>query len=160
MLDRRRTRQRLLFLGNVLSGVVTVFVAFFCVAWADEIRSFVPLLILVAVPALGTRGWRSGLERRSRERGLVKRVAWQAFWVLIAWEAVGVVLVGTLLYFAYSAMAPVPHFDNTSVPIALIVISALVVLVVWFTWVKSRRMLDLLWPVPGMPERGSESPYL
>jgi hypothetical protein len=68
MPDRRRTRQLLLFLGNVASGVVTVVVIFFGVVWAEDIRSFVPLLlILVAVPALATRGWRTELERRGRE---------------------------------------------------------------------------------------------
>jgi hypothetical protein len=160
MLDHRRARQRLLFLGNVASGVATVLVTCFGVGWADKIRSFVPLLLLVAVPALGTRGWRSELKRRGREPDQAELVAWQALWVLIAWEAVGIVLVETLMYFAYSAMAPVPHFDNTSVPIALTAISAMVVLALWFTWVRSRRMLDLLWPLPGMAERGSESPYL
>jgi hypothetical protein len=42
----------------------------------------------------------------------------------------------------------------------LILISAAVALALWFTWVRSRRMLDLLSPLPGMPEPGSESPYV
>ncbi len=160
MLDRRKIRHLLLFLGNVASGVLTVVVIFFVAVWAEDIRSFVPLLLLVAVPALGTRGWRSELERRGRERYQASQVARQAFWILIAWEAVGLVLVGTLMHFAYSAMAPVPHIHKTSTPIDLSVISAIAVSVLWFTWVRSRRMLDLLWPLPGMPQRGSESLYL
>jgi hypothetical protein len=58
---------------------------------------------------------------------------------------------------AFSAMAPVPHSHNTAGAIALIVIPTLAVLVIWFTWVMSRRMLDVLWPLPGMPQRDSES---
>jgi hypothetical protein len=161
MPDRRRTRQLLLFLGNVASGVVTVVVIFFGVVWAEDIRSFVPLLlILVAVPALATRGWRTELERRDRERDQATLVAWQAFRVLIAWEAIGIVLAETLMYFAYSAMAPVPHFHKTSTPIDLMVISAVVGLPLWFTWVRSRRILDLLWPTAEGARRSSQVPYL
>jgi len=83
-------------------------------------------------------------------------VAWQKFWILIAWEAVGLVLVGTLMYFAYSTMAPVAHFHKASTLIDLSVISAIAVSVLCFTWIRSRRMLDHLWPLPGTPEHGSE----
>jgi hypothetical protein len=87
-------------------------------------------------------------------------VAWQAFRVFIAWEAAALVAAGAFVYIAFSAMAPVPHFHKTSTLIDLTVISAIAGLVLWFTWVRSRRMLDLLWPLPGMPQPASESPYV
>jgi hypothetical protein len=160
MLDRRRTRQVFLFLGNMAFGILTGVVTFFGLVWIWDSGSFAALFLLIAVPALGLRGWRAGVERRGREREQAARVAWQAFWVLIAWEAVAVVLSAFFFFIAFSAMAPVPHSHNTAGVIALIVILTLAVLVMWFTWVMSRRMLDLLWPLPGMPQRDSESTYL
>jgi 4-hydroxybenzoate polyprenyltransferase len=160
MLDRRRKRLIFLFLGNVASGVVAVVVIFFGVVWTGESGPLGPLLIIVAVPAAGTSIWRADLEHRGRERDLAKRVAWQAFRVLIAWEAAALVIVGIFLFFALSAMAPIPHSHDTAGVVALILIPAVVVLALWFTWTRSRRMLDLLWPLPGMPQRGSESPHL
>jgi hypothetical protein len=160
MLDRRRKRLIFPFLGNVASGVVTVVVIFFGVVWTGESGPLGPVLIFVAVPALGISGWRFGLERSGRERDQAKRVAWQAFWVLIVWEAVALVLVGIFLFFAISAMAPVPHSHDTAGVVVLIVIPAVVVLALWFTWARSRLMLDLLWPTPESVLRSFEGPYL
>jgi hypothetical protein len=148
MLDRRRTRQLLLFLGNVVSGVGTVVVAFVVVAWRDDSDLLAPVLIFVVALALSTCGWRFGAERRGRERDQAKRVAWQAFWVLIAWEAVPIVFVGIMLFLASSQLT---GGVNSTADEALIVIFVLVVLALWFTWVRSRWMLDLLWPLSGMP---------
>ncbi len=160
MLDRRMKRLILLFLGNVASGVVTVGVIFFGVVWTADNGPLGPLLVIVGVPAVGIQGWRIGLKRRKRDPAEAKQVARQAFWVLIAWEAVALVVVGIFVYVAFSAMAPVPHFDHWKTVVQNIAISAAVVLVLRFTWVRSRRMLDLLWPLPGMSQRGSEEPYL
>jgi hypothetical protein len=159
MLDLRRKRLIFLFLGNVASGVVTIVVVFFGAVLTADSGPLPPLLVIVGVPALATTIWRSDLQLRGREPDLAKRVTWQAFWVLIAWEAIAIVLTGTFIYIAYSAMAPVPHFHKSSTLIDLIVVCAVAVPLLWFTWVRSRRMLDLLWPLPGTPQPGSESPY-
>jgi hypothetical protein len=82
-------------------------------------------------------------------------VAWQVFWVLIAWEAVPIVSVGTVIVVAYVGNVSTRSVDS----IIILTFSTLAALALWFTWVKSRRMVDLLWPLPGMPQRGSESPY-
>jgi len=100
MFDRRRTRQLLLFLGNVVSGVVTPVVTFAVVAWSDDMDPLAVALTFVVAPTLGICGWRFVLERRGRERDQAKRVAWEAFWVLIAWEAVPIVFVGTVIFLA------------------------------------------------------------
>jgi hypothetical protein len=162
MLNRRRTRQLLLFLGNVVSGVVTVVVAFAVIAGSDVTDPAAPILIFAVALALSTCGWRFGLERRGRASDLAKRVAWQAGRVIIAWEAVPIVFVVTLIFLALTGIVTARDRpgDWSSTIIAILVFSALVVLALWFTWVKSRRMVDLLWPLPGMPQRGSESPYL
>jgi hypothetical protein len=156
MFDPRRTRQFLIFLGNAASGVVAVVVTFFGVILTDKAGPLAPVLALVMVPALATSIWRSDLKLRGREPDLTKRVGWQVFWVLIAWDAVGIALAGFFVFFALSAMAPVPHSHDTAGVLALIVISVAFVLALWFTRVRSRRMVDLLWPLPGMPERGAE----
>jgi len=157
MLDRRRTRQLLLFLGNVVSGVVTVVVAFAVIAGSDEKDPAAPILIFAVALALTTCGWRFGLERRGRESDLAKRVAWQAGRALIAWEAVPIVFVGIIIILA---LTNVVTGRDGSTNIAILVFSALAGLALWFTWRKTRRMVDLLWPLPGMPQHGSESPYL
>jgi high-affinity Fe2+/Pb2+ permease len=158
MLDRRRTRQQLLiFLGNVVSGVVTPVVAFAFIASQDDDGPLAAGLLYVVAPALTTCGWRFELERRGRERDQAKRVAWQVFWVLIAWEVVPIAAVGITLFLIFTVLSRSgvsSTFDGL-----VIVFFVLVVLALWFTWVKSRRMADLLWPQPGMPQRGSESPY-
>jgi hypothetical protein len=158
MLDRRRTRQLLLFLGNVVSGVVTPVVAFAFIASQDDRGPLAAGLLYVVAPALTTCGWRFALERRGRERDQAKRVAWQAFWVLIAWEAVPIVFVGTVIVLALAANVS-GRDDWSSTVILILAFSAPAGLALWFTWVKSRRMVDLLWPLPGVPQRGSESPY-
>ena len=160
MPDLRRNRLISLFLVNVASGVATVVVIFFGFLLSEKMGPLPPLVILVAVPAAAIGIWRSDFEQRGRERDLAKRVAWQAFRVLIAWEAVAIVLTGTFIFIAYSAMAPVPHSHVSAGVLFLIVISAVAASLLWFTWVRSRHMLDLLWPLPGMPQPGSESPYL
>jgi hypothetical protein len=161
MFDRRRTRQLLLFLGNVVSGVVTPVVTFAVVAWSDDMDPLAVALTFVVAPTLGICGWRFVLERRGRERDQAKRVAWQAFWVLIAWEAVPIVFVGTVIFLALTDIVTARDRpgDWSSTIITILVFSALAVLALWFTWTRSRRMVDLLWPLPGMPQRGSESPY-
>jgi hypothetical protein len=78
------------------------------------------------------------------------------FWILIAWDGVLITFMGFFLFFAFSAMAPVPHSHDTAGMAFLIVVPAAFVLALWFTWVRSRRMLDLLWPPPVMPEGGAE----
>jgi hypothetical protein len=155
MLDRRRTRQLLIFYGNVLSSVVTPVVAFAFIASQDDRGPLAAGLLYVVAPALTTCGWRFELERRGRERDQAKRVAWQAFWALIAWEAVPIVFVGTVLVLAYVGNVSSRSVGSIIIP----TFSALAALALWFTWVRSRRMVDLLWPIPGMPQRGSESPY-
>ena len=145
----------------MVSGIVAVVVAFLGLAWTSDSKSVMPLfLILVAVPALGTRVWRYAIERRGRERDHAKRVAWQAFWVLSAWQGVALVLGGFFSFAAFSAMGPVPHSHGVAAVVALIVIPGLGALVIWFTWVRSRRMVDLLFPLPGRPPNRSEPPYL
>ena len=158
MFDRRRTRQLLIFLGNVVSGVVALVAIFFGVVYTVDSGPAGPLLVIVGVPAVGILGWRIGLDLRVRDQAKVKQVAWQAFRVLIAWEAAALVVTGIFIYVAFSAMAPVPH--NTGEVLDLLLISAVVALALWFTWMKSRRMVDLLWPLPGTAQQGSESPYL
>ena len=158
--DRRRTRQFLLFLANVASGVVAAVATFFSVAWTVDGGALVLLLVPIAFPAVGRLAWRSSLEARDRPRDQAAQVAGQAFRILIAWEAaMGLVPLGFFVFFAFSAMAPVPHTHDTAAVVAGIVILATAVLVIWFTWTRSRRMLDLLWPLPGVPQAGSESPY-
>jgi magnesium-transporting ATPase (P-type) len=159
MLDPRRKRQLLLFLGNAASGIVTVVVTFLGLMWSDKKGPLAPILAFAFAPALAITIWRSDLIMRGRERDLAKRVVWQVFWILIAWEGVLIAFMGFFLFFAFSAMAPVPHSHDTAGVLALIVIPVAFVLALWFTWVRSRRMLDLLWPQPGMAQRGSESPY-
>jgi hypothetical protein len=158
MLDRRRTRQLLLFLGNMVSGVVTVVVAFVVFALSVDQDPVAPVLIFGVAIALSTCGWRFGLQRRGRERGQAKRVAWQAFWVLIAWGAVPIAFWSIMLFFISSVSSG--SSINSVFDAALVVIFLLVVLALWFTWVRSRRMLDLLWPTPGSARRSSEGPYL
>ena len=160
MLDPRKKRQLLLFFGNAASGLVAVVVTSFGVVLTQEGGPLAPLIALVIVPALATTIWRSDLVMRGRDRDLAKRVAWQVLWVIIAWDAVAIALAGFFIFFAFSAMAPVPHSHDTAGVLALIVVSAAFALAAWFTWVRSRRILDLLWPLPGMPQRDSESPYL
>jgi hypothetical protein len=160
MVDPRRKRLIFLFLGNVASGVVALVVIFFGIVSTGESGPLGPLFVILAVPAVGTQGWRIGLERWERDQAKVKQAAWQACWVLIAWEVAALVATGIFVYVALSAMAPVPHFDHWKSVLDLILISAAVALALWFTWVRSRRMLDLLSPLPGMPEPGSESPYV
>src|SRR5712692_6428643 len=109
MLDRRRTRQLLIFLGNVVSGVVALVAIFFGVVYTVDSGPAGPLLVIVGVPAVGILGWRIGLDLRVRDQAKVKQVAWQAFRVLIAWEAAALVVTGIFIYVAFSAMAPVPH---------------------------------------------------
>jgi hypothetical protein len=155
MLDRRRTRQLLIFLGNVVSGVVTPVVAFAFIASQDDDGPLAAGLLFVVAPFLGICGWLFALERRGRERDQAKRVAWQVFWVLIAWEAVPIVFVGTVIVLAYVGNMSIRSVGSIIIPI----FSAPAGLAVWFTWVKSRRMVDLLWPLPGMPERGAESSW-
>ena len=53
MFDRRRTRQLLLFLGNVVSGVVTPVVTFAVVAWSDDMDPLAVALTFVVAPTLG-----------------------------------------------------------------------------------------------------------
>jgi hypothetical protein len=156
MLDRRRTRQLLIFFGNVVSGVVTPVVAFAVIASQDDRGPLAAGLLFVVAPALTTCGWRFELVRRGRERDQAKRVAWQAFWALIAWEAVPIVFVGTVIVLALADIVTGRSGDSI---IFILTFSALAGLALWFTWMKSRRMADLLWPQPGMPQRGSESPY-
>jgi hypothetical protein len=158
MFDRRRTRQLLIFFGNVVSGVVIPVGAFAVIAGSDGEASPAAALIFVVAPALGICGWRFALERRGRERDLAKRVAWQAFWVLIVWEAVPIVFVGTVLALIVTDIAG--GRSDWSSTMLILTFSVPAGPALWFTWVKSRRMVDLLWPLPGMPERGSESPYL
>jgi hypothetical protein len=155
MLDRRRTRQLLIFLGNVVSGVVTIVAAFAVIASGYDEGPPAAGLIFVVAPFLGICGWLFALERRGRESDQAKRVAWQVFWVLIAWEAMPIVFVGTVLVLAYVGNVSSRSVGSIIIP----TFSALAALALWFTWVKSRRMVDLLWPLPGMPQRGSESPY-
>jgi hypothetical protein len=157
MLDRRRTRQLLIFFGNVVSGVVTVVGAFAVIASGDDNGPAAAALIFVVAPALTICGWSFSLERRGRERDLTMRVTRQAFWVLIAWEAVPIVFVGTILALIVTDIAGGRNdWSSTSLVLTFSVPAGLAL---WFTWVRSRRMADLLWPLPGMPERGSESPY-
>jgi hypothetical protein len=160
MVDPRRKRLIFLLLGNMASGVVALVVIFFGIVSTGESGPIGPLFGILAVPAVGTQGWRIGLERWERDQAKVKQAAWQACWVLIAWEVAALVATGIFIYVALSAMAPVPHFDHWKSVLDLILISAAVALALWFTWVRSRRMLDLLSPLPGMPEPGSESPYV
>jgi hypothetical protein len=158
MLDRRRTRQQLLiFLGNVVSGVVTPVVAFAFIASQDDDGPLAAGLLYVVAPFLGICGWLFALKRRGRESDLAKRVAWQVFWVLIAWEAVPIVFVGTVLALILTDIAG--GRSDWSTTRLVLTFSVPAGLALWFTWVKSRRMADLLWPQPGMPQRGSESPY-
>ena len=138
---------------------MAVVVTFIGAVLTDQAGPLAPLIALVIVPALATTIWRSDLKLRGREPDLVKRVGWQVFWVLIAWDAVGIAVAGFFIFFALSAMAPVPHSHDTAGMAFLIVIPAAFALALWFTWVRSRRILDLLWPLPGTPQRGSESPY-
>ena len=56
MFDRRRTRQLLLFLGNVVSGVVTPVVTFAVVAWSDDMDPLAVALTFVVAPTLGICG--------------------------------------------------------------------------------------------------------
>src|SRR6267154_2443394 len=100
MLDRRRTRQLLIFFGNVVSGVVTPVVAFAFIASQDDRGPLAAGLLYVVAPALTTCGWLFALKRRGRERDQANRVAWQAFWVLITWEAAPIVFVGTVIVLA------------------------------------------------------------
>jgi len=160
MLDPRRKRQVLLFLGNVATGIVTVVVTFLGLMWSDKKGPLAPVLAFVFAPALAITIWRSDLVMRGRERDLAKRVVWQVFWILIAWDGVLIAFMGFFLFFAFSAMAPVPHSHDTAGMAFLIVVPAAFVLALWFTWVRSRRILDLLWPLPGTAQPGSESPYL
>jgi hypothetical protein len=157
MLDDRRTRQLLIFFGNVVSGVVTIVVAFAVIAVSDDKDPAAPVLIFAVALAVTTCGWRFELERRGRESDLAKRVAWQAFWVLIAWEAVPIVFVGTVLALILTNIAG--GRSDWSTTRLLLTFSVPAGLALRFTWVKSRRIADLLWPLPGVPERGSESPY-
>jgi hypothetical protein len=159
MLDRRRKRQLLIFLGNVVSGVVTVVVAFAVIAESDDKDPAAPILIYAVALALSICGWSFGLERRGRESHLAKRVARQAFWVLIAWEAVPIVFVGTVIVLGLANIVT-GRDDWSQTVILILVFSALAGLALWFTWMKSRRMVDLLWPLPGMLQGGSESPYV
>jgi hypothetical protein len=154
MLDRRRRQQLLIFLGNVVSGVVTPVVSFAALASGDDNGPPAAALIFVVGPLLGTCGWRFALERRGRESDQARRVAWQAFWVLIAWEAVPIAFLGALLLLVLTDILS-GRQGSGSMLIAT-VFSVLVALALWFTWVKSRRMADLLWPLPGMPERSAE----
>lgn len=156
MPDLRRKRLISLFLVNVASGVATVVVIFFGFLLSEKMGPLPPLLILAAVPAAAVGIWRSDLKLRGREPDLAKQVSRQVLWVLIAWDAVGIAVAGFFVFFALSAMAPVPHSHDTAGVLALIVISAAFVSALWFTWVRSRRMADLLWPLPGTPERGAE----
>jgi hypothetical protein len=157
MLDPRRKRQLLIFLGSVVSGVVIPVVAFVALSLASGDDDGLPAaaIIFVVAPFLGTFGWSFVLERRGCERDLANRVAWQAFWVLIAWEAVPIVFVGIMFFLVFIRMVS----ERNPTVVGILLISTLVVLALWFTWVRSRRILDLLWPLPGMPERGAESPY-
>jgi len=155
MLDRRRTRQLLLFLGNVVSGVVTPVAAFAVIASGYDEGPPTAGLLFVVAPFLGICGWLFALERRGRESDQAKRVAWQAFWVLIAWEAAPIVFLGTVLALAYVGNVSSRSLGSIIIP----TFSAVAALALWFTWMKSRRMADLLWPQPGMPQGGSESPY-
>jgi hypothetical protein len=155
MFDRRRTRQLLIFLGNVVSGVVTPVVSYAVIASGDDNGPPAAALLFVVGPLLGICGWRFGLERRGRESDLAKRVAWQAGRALIAWEAMPIVSVGTVVVLAYVGNVGIRSVGS----IIILTFSALAALALWFTWVKSRRMVDLLWPLPGMPQCGSESPY-
>ena len=157
MFDRRRTRQFLIFLGNVVSGAATPVAAFAVIASQDDRGPLGAALIYVVAPVLSICGWRFALERRGRESDQANRVAWQAFWVLIAWEAVPIVLVGTIILLVLAdIVGRSPGGGADVIPMGLSVLAALAL---WFTWVKSRRMVDLLWPLPGMPQCGSESPY-
>jgi hypothetical protein len=156
MLDRRKTRQLLLFLGNVVSGVVTPVAAFAVIASGYDGGPPAAGLMLVVAPFLGICGWLFALERRGRERDQAKRVAWQVFWVLIAWEAVPIVFVGTIIVLALADIVTGRSGDSI---IFILTLSALAALALWFTWVKSWRMVDLLWPLPGIPHPGFESPY-
>lgn len=159
-MDGQRTRRHvLLFLGNLALGVLSVVVTFIGAVWTADNAPLLSLIILVAVPALGTLGWRFSLEERGREPYQAKQVAWQAFRILVAWETVAIVILGFFLFAAFSGMAPVPHAHKTAEVVALIVIPASTISAIWFTWVRSRRMRDLLWPLPGMAHRFSESPY-
>jgi cytochrome bd-type quinol oxidase subunit 2 len=159
MLDRRRTRQLLIFFGNVVSGVVTPVGAFAVIASGDDNGPFAAALIFVVAPALTICGWTFSLGRQGRERDLAKRVARQAFWVLIAWEAVPIVFLGTVLALILTDIVTGRN-DWSETVILILTFSAAAGLALWFTWVRSRRMADLLWPLPGMRERGSESPYM
>ena len=156
MPDPRKKRQQLLFLGNVASGVVAVVVTFIGAILTDQAGPLAPLIALVIVPALATTIWRSDLKLRGREPDLAKQVSRQVLWVLIVWDAVGIAVAGFFVFFALSAMAPVPHSHDTAGVLALIVISAAFASALWFTWVRSRRIVDLLWPPPVMPEGGAE----
>jgi hypothetical protein len=158
MFDRRRARQLLIFFCNVVSGVVTVVVAFAVIASGDDNGPPAAALLFVVASVLGICGWRFALERRGRERDLAKRVARQAFWVVIAWEAVPIVFVGTVIVLVLTDILSGRN-DWSSTLSLILTFSAPAGLALWFTWMKSRRMVDLLWPLPGMPERGSESPY-
>jgi hypothetical protein len=158
MLDRRRTRQLLIFFGNVVSGVVTIVVAFAVIAVSDDKDPAAPVLIFAVALAVTTCGWRFELERRGRESDLAKRVAWQAGRALIAWEAVPIVFVGTIIVLALADVVTGRN-DWSQTVIIILTFSVPAGLALQFTWVKSRRMADLLWPLPGVPERGSESPY-
>jgi hypothetical protein len=103
------------------------------------------------LPALGFGAWTFGLEQRGRQRDLAKRVAREVLWVLIAWEAFATVFLGCFLWAAYAAMAPVPHQHKTAEVLFLILLFAMGAIIFWFTSVRSRRMLDLLWPAGGRP---------
>src|SRR5258708_13685916 len=75
MLDRRRTRQLLIFLGNVVSGVVTIVAAFAVIASGYDEGPPSARLIFVVAPFLGICGWLFALERRWRGSGHAKRGA-------------------------------------------------------------------------------------
>jgi hypothetical protein len=136
MSDRRTTQQLRIFLGNAASGVVAVVVTVFGVILTEKAGPLAPVLALVMVPALATSIWYSDLKLLGREPDLAKRVGWQVFWVLIAWDAVGIALAGFFVFFAFSAMAPVPHSHDTAGVLALSVVPAAFVLALWFTWVR------------------------
>jgi len=97
---------------------------------------------------------------RGRDRDLAKRVARQVLWVITTWDTVAIAVAGFFIFFASSAMAPVSHSHDTAGVLAVIVISGAFALALLFTWVRPRRILDLLWPLPRMPQRDSESPSL
>src|SRR5258708_24586394 len=88
MLDRRRTRQLLIFLGNVVSGVVTIVAAFAVIASGYDEGPPAAGLIFVVAPFLGICGWLFALERRGRLSGPAERVVGDDVFGLIARRAV------------------------------------------------------------------------